>query len=154
MDSKVVDKALRKTIRPVLKQAGFSRFTARVAWRHGTDAIDVIELRSVGAHDADRLETSSFSFSASLGKFPLYVPPTWPPKVKDGLQQPTEPECIFRGAIMPTVSPCRKDRRVWSVDGDGRNLLWCVRDLEAQLPAAMRWFDRLNDRAEVLRVLL
>src|SRR5690606_24587017 len=37
---------------------------------------------------------------------------------------------------------------------DGKNLLWCLRDVLTQLPKALEWFSRLDDRAEVLRTLL
>ena len=154
MDSKIVNREIKRAIWPVLKNAGFSRFTSRVAWRHNKDSIDVFEFQSFNKYNADVLGVTTFSFGVNLGKFLLYVPPRWAPKVKDGIQLPTEPECIFRGALLTDVYAAPSSRIIWSIDQDGKNLLWCMRDVLNQLPKALDWFTRLDDRAEVLRVLL
>ena len=154
MDSKIVNREIKKAIWPALKSSGFSRFTSRAAWRHNKDSVDVIEFQSFNRYNADVLGITTFSFGVNLGKFLLYVPPRWAPKVKDGVQFPSEPECIFRGALLPSVSAAPSSRIIWSVDPDGKNLLWCIRDVLTQLPKAFDWFSRLDDRQEVLRILL
>jgi len=154
MDSKSVNREIKKTIWPALKDVGFSRFTSRVAWRYHKDSIDVLDFQSFNSHNAGILGVTTFSFGINLGKYPLYVPPRWAPKVKDGAQLPAESECLFRGALLPEVSAALSNKTVWSVDKDGKNLLWCMRDVQSQLQKAFDWFTRLEDRAEVLRILL
>ena len=154
MDSSVVSREIKKAIWPALKAAGFSRFTSRVAWRHNKDSVDVLEFQSFNKYNAEVLGLTTFSFSVNLGKFPLYIPPQWAPKVKDGVQIPSEPECLFRGHLLPQVSAAPSQRIIWSVDADGKNLLWCIRDVLNQVPKALDWFSYLDSRAEVLRVLL
>ena len=153
MDSKVVNREIKKTIWPALKAEGFDHFTSRAAWRHGTDAIDVVEFQSFNKYNADVLGVTTFSFSVNLGKFLLYVPPRWPPKSKDGALLPSQPECLFRGALMPTVGS-QTQRTIWSIDTEGKNLMWAVRDVLNQVPVALNWFARLSNRAEVLRILV
>ena len=154
MDSSVVSREIKKAIWPALKAAGFSRFTSRVAWRHNKDSVDLLEFQSFNKYNAEVLGLTTFSFSVNLGKFPLYIPPQWAPKVKDGVQIPSEPECLFRGHLLPQVSAAPSQRIIWSVDADGKNLLWCIRDVLNQVPKALDWFSYLDSRAEVLRVLL
>ena len=154
MDSTIVNREIKKTIWPALKVAGFDRFASRVAWRHNPDSVDVFELQSFNKYNADVLGVTTFSFSVNLGKFLLYIPPQWAPKVKEGIQVPSEPECLFRGHLLPQISVAPASRIIWSVDADGKNLPWCIRDVLNQLPEALDWFARLDSRAEALRVLL
>jgi hypothetical protein len=92
----------------------------------------------------------------NLGVYLRYVPPQWPPKkVKDGAPLPSESECEFRGRLSRTISqPRNDDLELWSVESDGRNLLWCINDVAQKVPDALAWFDRLGDQAAVLRILL
>ena len=154
MDSKIINREIKEAIWPALKVAGFSRFTSRVAWRHNPDSVDVFEFQSFNKYNADVLGITTFSFSVNLGKFPLYIPPQWAPKVKEGVQIPSESECLFRGHLLPQMSAVPSSRIVWSVDADGKNLLRCLRDVFNQLPEALDWFARLESRTEALRVLL
>lgn len=154
MDSKTVSKEIRGRIWPLLKAQGFSRFTTRTAWRDADGKVDVVNFQSFNAHNADVLGVTPFSFAVNLGSFLTYVPPQWPPKVKGGQLVPDEAECHFRGHLARTITQVGNQHAgVWSVDAQGRNLLWCIQDVAEQLPETFRWFDRLNDRAEVLRVL-
>jgi hypothetical protein len=154
MDSKLVNREIKKAIWPALKAAGFGRFTSRVAWRSNPDSVDVVEFQSFNKYNADVLGVTTFSFSVNLGKFLLYIPPQWAPKVKEGIHMPSEPDCLFRGHLLPQVSAAPSNRIVWSVDVEGKNLLWCIKDVLSQLTKGLDWFSRLEDKTEVLRVLL
>ena len=154
MDSKAVNREIRKFVWPALKAAGFEVFTSRVAWRYTSDRIDVVEFRSFNKYNADILGVTTFSFAVSLGSFLLYVPPQWPPKIKDGKQLPSEPECHFRGALQCSIQSRIKDKAIWPIEPDGRNVSWCIQDVLNQLPGALAWFSRLDRKEEVLRVLL
>lgn len=46
-----------------------------------------------------------------------------------------------------------KDKCIWPIDPEGKNLHWCIQDVLNQIPEALAWFQRLSDRTEVLRVL-
>lgn len=153
MDSKHVNREIKKIIWPELKQAGFDIFTSRVAWRHADDRIDVVEFQSFNKYNADVIGVTTFSFAVRLGCVPLYIPPQWPFPVKNGVQTPSESACYFRRSLTCTVESEIKDKSVWPVDSEGRNLHWCIRDVLNQIPEALAWFMRLSDRNEVLRTL-
>ena len=143
MDSKAVTKEIRARIWPLLKEQGFTRFSSRTAWRDSEGQVDVVNFQSFNRYNADVMGVTPFSFSVNLGCYLTYVPPTWPPKTKEGQLMPQESECNFRGRLSPTVSqPGSKQSGVWSVDDEGRNLPWSIQDVVGQL------------RSEVLRVLL
>jgi hypothetical protein len=155
MDSTAVNKEIRRSIWSALKIAGFSSFTARTAWRYERDQIEVINFQSFNRYNADLLGVTTFSFAVNLGSYLLYVPPQWPPKVKNGRPTPAESACHFRGQLARTISQ-RSNRHphLWMVDNDGRNLGWCLKDVEQQISTVLTWFERLRDKKEVLRILL
>jgi hypothetical protein len=155
MNSKAISEEIRGRVWPMLKAQGFDLFTTRTAWRDTGDKIDVVNFQSFNAYNASILGVTPFSFAVNLGSFLKYIPPTWPPKVKDGRLTPEETECQFRGNLLPTLAQVgARQSNVWSVDEQGRNLLWCIQDVVQQLPIAIAWFSRLGDRSEVLSVLL
>ncbi|MBC2663962.1 hypothetical protein H7F51_00365 [Novosphingobium flavum] len=101
------------------------------------------------------MDVTTFSFCVNLGIFLNYVPSRWPQKVKDGHQIPDEAQCHFRRRLRRRVTPRGKEHGdVWNLDEQGKNLLWCIRDVAEQLPEAASWFDRLADKSEVLNILL
>lgn len=86
MDSKAVNREIRRVIWPLFKAAGFSSNTTRTAWRHTADKADVINFQSFNRYNADVLGITTFSFAVNLGCYLRYVPPQWPPKnVKAGV---------------------------------------------------------------------
>jgi uncharacterized protein DUF4304 len=154
MDSKVVNRQIRATIWPLLKATGFRATTARTAWRHNQDTVHVVNFQSFTKYNADVMGVTTFSFCVNLGCFLVYVPPEWPPKkIEEGLPYPTEAECQFRGRLSPSISQRVKLDYLWFVEEDGRNLAWCIHDVAQQIPEALKWFARLDQRAEVLRIL-
>jgi hypothetical protein len=153
VDSKAVSQDIKRRIWTALRDAGFLTFTSRTAWRHGDDGVDVFNVSSFSKYNADVLGITSFSFSVNLGRYLSYVPPQWPPKTKGGKVQPSEPECLFRGRLLPMVGDTESNKRVWVIDPDGRNLGWCIQDVINQLPKALEWYASLDNRSEVLRIL-
>ena len=154
MDSKIVNREIKKTVWPALKRAGFDHFTQRTAWRHHEDSIDVVNFQSFNSYNADVIGINTFSFCVNLGKYLLYVPPTWDVKVKGGIQLPNEAECLFRGRLFPNVAAAPSDKTIWSIDASGKNLLWCIQDVLGQVSTALEWFAALDERSHVLSVLL
>jgi hypothetical protein len=155
MDSKDVNREIRRSIWPLLKEHRFTKVSPRTAWRHGDQQIDVINFQSFNSYNADVMGVTTFSFAVNLGTYLRYVPPEWPPKkITDGIPYPAEYECQFRGRLSCRLSqPRSKDANVWLVEKDGRNLLWCINDVAQQIPDALAWFERLQDKATVLRIL-
>lgn len=153
MDSKLVSKEIKSKVWPELKKLGFETFTSRVAWRHHSERIDVVEFRSFNSYNASIMGVTTFSFGVHLGMFPMYIPPRWPPKEKGGKLLPSEAECPFRGALNCSIEGRLKDATIWSVDPAGRNLGWCIQDVVNQLPVVSNWFSELSTKEKVLGVL-
>jgi hypothetical protein len=153
MDSKVVNREIKRVIWPALKAEGFDTFTSRVAWRHNVETIDVVEFQSFNKHNADIIGTTTFSFAVRLGCIPLYIPPQWPLPVKNGVLVPSEATCNFRRSVVCSVESNLNDKCIWPIDAKGKNLHWSIRDVFNQLPEVLSWFHRLSDKNEVFRVL-
>ena len=153
MDSKAVNREIKKTIWPLLKAAGFTIFTTRSAWRQNSETIDVLTFYSFNKYNSDVLGVETFSFTVSIGKYLKYVPATWPPPTKGGVLLPSEPECSFRGSILPKVHGAPRQDNIWSITKDGENLLQCIQDVQTQIPDALNWFERLEHRTQVLEIL-
>jgi hypothetical protein len=156
VDSKAVNREIRRTVWPLFKAHDFTSISARTAWRHGEQKIDVVNFQSFNTYNADVLGVTTFSFAINLGAYLRYVPPQWPPKkIKDGVPYPAEYECQFRGSILRTLhQPRNKHPQIWLVESDGRNILWCINDVVQRVPDAIAWFDRLESKSSVLRILL
>lgn len=156
MDSKAVNKEIRRVIWPLLKTHGFSQVSARTAWRHGAQKIDVVNFQSFNSYNAGVMGVTTFSFAVNLGAYLRYIPPQWPPKkIKNGVPYPREYECQFQGSLSRSLSQQKNTHsHVWSVDSDGRNILWCINDVLQKIPDALGWFERLESKESILRILL
>lgn len=157
MDSKTVNKKIRSEIRPLLRNAGFSRFTDRTLWRHRANQIDVVNLQSFNDYNASVGGYTTYSFAVNLGGYLLEVPERSPwVKRKDGVLLPQEAECHFRARLLRSIDqpelPCAE---IWYIDPQASSLDKALHDVRmALLRDAFPWFDRLSDREEVLRILL
>jgi hypothetical protein len=153
LDSKTVSREVKRRIWTLLKEAGFDTFTPRTAWRHGDEGVDVFNVQSFSKYNADVLGVTPHSFRVNLGWLPTYIPPRWPPKVKDGKLLPDEAGCLIRGMLLPTMSTPSSSPHTWSIDAGGNNLSWAIQDVVNQLPKAFQWYGLLCNRLEVLRIL-
>ncbi|MGV6851513.1 MAG: DUF4304 domain-containing protein [bacterium] len=155
MDSKEVNKYIRKIIRPILEKAGFTKFTARNAWRYSTDKIDVVNFQSFNSYNAGVLGITTYSFAVNLGCYLLYVPEEYPPKEKDGVLLPDECQCQFRARLSRKIKqPENTSNDIWYIDKKGKYLDKAIEDVANQLQSySLNWFQRLSDKNEILNIL-
>lgn len=158
MDSKTVNRELRRTIRPLLKEAGFSRFTDRNAWRYSASRVEVLNFQSFNSYLADSIGATTYSFSVNLGSYLLEIPPLCDPgriKKKDGQLLPQEYECPLRGRLhraFPQPELARKD--TWYIDPAGKYLEQAVQDVRLRvIEDAFPWFEQLRNTERVLQIL-
>ena len=134
MDSKVVSRAIRAVVRPALRDAGFTVFRGRDAWRVLDDQTWVVTFQSFNAYLAEGVGCTTYSFSVRLG---LHLAASEiAPSAGDSL--PKEYEASFRFTALKRLSqpwfhpwgvPSASDRRdVWFVLEDGENLEQVVVD--------------------------
>lgn len=155
MDSKEVNKAIRHSIRPLLKDLGFSRFTARTAWRDVAGRVEVLNFQSFNSYLAETIGATTYSFSVNLGCLLLEMP-VHGIKGKEGSPRPQEYECHLRGRLSRGFRQRELKRRdTWYVDPDGRYLDRAMEDVRAAIERdAEPWFTRLRDSETVLDLLL
>jgi uncharacterized protein DUF4304 len=159
MDSKDVNKEIRRTIRPLLREAGFTHFTARTAWRHVGSRVEVLNFQSFNSYTADVLGCTTYSFCINLGTYLQEVPSDHVAtriKEVDGKLLPQEYHCHLRGGLRPGFEqPECARREIWYIDPAGRYLEEAVCDVRAAvLRDAFPWYESLRDPAGVLHILL
>lgn len=155
MDSKVVNKEIKRVVWQKLKEFGFSHFTPRVAWRYFPDRIEILEFRSFNKYHADGAKVTTFSFMLELGVYLLYVPSTVSVKAKKEILLPSIAGCKFRGSIEPSLEfQSTKDPYIWSIDKDGKNVTSCIEDVKSKLPSVLKWFSQFERQEDVLDILL
>jgi hypothetical protein len=156
MDSSVVNKQIKSVIRPMLKEAGFTQFTSRTAWRYSREKIDVVNFQSFNSYLANALRCTTYSFAVRLGCSFDAIPRREKVKSKDGSLRPEEYECHFRLPLQKSIKqPSLKRKDVWYVDPTGENLETVIADARrAILDIGLPWFKRFSNPQEVLRTLL
>ena len=156
MDSKAVNRRIKAEVWPLLRDAGFTRFSSRTAWRHRERQVDVVNFQSFNSYNASVLGCTTYSFSVNLGCYLLEVPESFP-SVKDigGTPLPEEYQCHFRGRLAKQLrQPEFPDKQIWFVDAEGAYIAAALHDVRMKLSRdALPWFDRLSDRGEALRIL-
>ncbi len=152
-------KEITRIARPVLKEAGFAKFTARKAWRYSDQTIDLVDFRSFTSYVATGVGCTTFSFAVTIGVFYRCLDPdfetpqdynlTFRGDLGKALQQPWfEPQ----GPMMAAVGD-RPD--VWYVRPDGSNLTDCVEDATHQLMVGgLPLLDQLGTPDHAYRMLL
>jgi len=154
MDSKDVNRAIRSRIRPLLKAAGFDRFTSRTAWRFCGPAIGVVNFQSFNSYIASGVGCTTFSFAINLGCHYTFLPEFGTSKLYDRNNRPQEYHCAFRRALRKSLAQPNFPRPdIWLVEADGSNLSACIEDAAGILEHdAKPWLDRLKDAREALRI--
>ena len=67
VDGRAVDTAVREIVRPSLKDAGFTKFTGRKAWRFQPATIELVTFRSFTSYVAAGVGCTTFSFAVTAG---------------------------------------------------------------------------------------
>jgi hypothetical protein len=153
VDSKTVSKALRENVRPILRDAGFARFTTRKAWRSDGSTVHVIEFRSLGTYSALGTGATTYSFSGHLGVYylALNAVPWGEPGNDDGA--PEEWVCQARCVLGRELAQAELPRDdIWSVRPDGSNLPAVMGDVvRAVKSEALPWFGYFGDIRNALQ---
>lgn len=158
MDSKTVNRHIRAEIWRPLKDAGFSDFTSRTAWRHRARKIDVVNFQSFNSTLAESLGCTTYSFAINLGCYFLDVPDQFRPgtiKVKDGKLLPQEYVCHFRRSLEKHIRQPELSRSyIWFVDPQGKYLSTVIPDALQAITNSLPWFEKYENIDTALRQLL
>jgi hypothetical protein len=156
VDSSIVNKEIRRVVWPVLRNAGFTQFTARSAWRYVPSKIDVVNFQSFNSYLAHGVGCTTYSFALNLGCSFDTIPRLKTVEQKKGHLRPKEWECHFRFRLHKAIRQPELERTdTWYVDPAGQYLKAAIEDArKAILETGLGWFSRFNDSNEVLRTLL
>ena len=157
MDSRVVAREIKNEIWPLLRRAGFSRFSSKTAWRHTPDQIHVVNFQSFNSYLANGVGCTTFSYALNLGIYFLAIPPYYPnTKGPDPSVKPQEYHCHFRHRLLKGIEQRVLPRRdTWYVEPDGSNLLDCLADARKAIEQeGLPWFDRFRSLEYVLKLLM
>ena len=167
MDSREVNRVLKRVVWDELKGHGFVERIGRTAWRRGEHGIDVVNFQSFNAYLAEQICATTFSFSVRLGvAYPVGPSPS---------DRPKESQCQARrtprkGVVQEILARRRRwfavdpeadewetrdmDRPdVWFVEADGSNTEWLANDAIGQIIAqGLPWFDELADPDRALEI--
>ena len=157
MDGRAVDTAVREIVRPFLKNAGFTKFTGRKAWRFQPTTIELVTLRSFTSHIAAGVGCTTFSFAVATG--------VWYRCLDGDLVKPEDYDLTFSFVLGKTLrqpwfssegSAKSWDRPdVWYLLPDGSNLVESVRDAAGVLVASgLPLVDRFAEPELAYRALL
>ena len=139
-----MNRALRQVVWPVLKEHGFTRRTARTAWRDGPDQVDVVNFQSFNAYHASVMRVTSYSFAVNLGIHPRCRTDQHT-RVKDGQLRPEEWQCEFRRQLSKRVVQRETKTDLWYVRPDGSNLAEVTEDArDVLLSDGLAWFSQLD----------
>ncbi|MBI5635098.1 MAG: hypothetical protein HZA15_16640 [Nitrospirae bacterium] len=158
MDSKIVNKAIREEIRPFLKEAGFSKFSTKSAWRYSENLINVIIIESFNSYNAAVLRCTPYSFQVEVGCYFPSVPSTYGsygPKEKDGVLLPHYAHCYFARPLYKTLTqPECGNKRIWYIDEKGKYLGEALSDLKKVIRVeGLPWFDQFSSSEKVMMKL-
>lgn len=147
INSLEVNKLIKKEIRPLLEEAAFTKFTPRKAWRYLPAMIHEVNFQSLGSYNAQRLDTTPFSFSIYLGiaylaalKCPWF----------DWLQDKDPPAYAYqaRKTLRKKISQPNLPRPdVWYIDEKGDLLAAVITDAKkAIIDQAIPWLERYSNK--------
>jgi len=163
MDSKDVNKQIRRKIKPILKQVGFDKSTSRSFWRHRDDKVNVITFESFNSYEALTMKCTTFSFAIRLGIYFECIPEHKKyVSVKDGFVLPHEAGCHLRRTLQKSIKQKHSkgglvphDEDYFYVNADGSDLDVLIDDARTQIESeALPWFDKYDDMEVFLHTLL
>ncbi len=159
ISSPEINKFLRKSLSPVLRENGFSSVEARKAWGWHDPCIWVLEIRAVGNYFSQVTGWPPMSVGVSLGVYYDFIPAEARPiEVDDkGRLVPHEYECHARSTLERRLNqnsyqsklftcPERKRRDIWWIDPSGENVVEVVDDITRTFSTqGLRWFNDHTD---------
>lgn len=156
IDGKVVSRAVRAEVRPLLKEVGFASFTDCKGWRDTEFTVDHVTVRSFNAYNAGVLGCTSYSFTVEVGVFYRCFRPD--------LSRPQDYDCTFRAILGKTIrqpffvtewGPAKDRPEVFHVLPDGSNLDAVIEDAKRVLSSqGILFMERFNDPGRAFEALM
>jgi hypothetical protein len=162
MDSKVVNKAIRKEIFPFLKKYGFTEFNTRNALRFTDQQVDIINIQSFNSYLADGVGCTTYSFAINYYVYyKCYEKTPW--FKGKAPSKPSEYMWMEQCRIKKTLNQAKlfhpygkhngKDRDdTWYVKEDGSNLDEVIKNATDNIRnGGFKFFERKSNLLEVIK---
>jgi hypothetical protein len=155
-----INKVLRRTLSPILKQHGFTQVKTRHNWGWHGPCTWVLHIRAVGAYFSDVTGWPPMSVGVGLGVFYDFVPSDYVGPVKldsNGKPLAREEQCHQRLQLSRGLDQWQLTQRLgnpaeqtrtdlWWIERDGSNVEAVVQDIAQQfLAEGLPWFERMSD---------
>jgi hypothetical protein len=135
----------RKDLWPILKRAGFSEFTDRLAHRISDQTVEVVEFLPMDPFERKERNHPPGLFRLGMGVF-------WPPLAEDGLYRrgkkglprPKADECHVSNWMAPRLRTDQWARTAFHSATDA---------IQSLTQPGLRWLDMLKDPAQTLTLL-
>jgi len=153
MDSRIVNREIRREIWPALRVKGFDAFTPRTVWRHFPDRVWVVNFQSFNSYFSLVDGCTTFSFALNLG---IYFHALCEEGKTEVQAKPKDYQCHMRRKLFKTIVQQNYSRKdIWYVDPEGLNLLEVIDDARRVLLAnGIAWFDSLSELSHILEILV
>jgi len=161
--SAIVNRALRSSVIPALRDAGFAKVDARNAWRWHEKFVCVFNVRAVGNYFSSVTGWPPGSVGVWLGVYYSFMPSELPVKLDDqGRGLPAEYVCQVRShldrkldqdaVIARLDNPAERRRKdLWWIEADGSNAPEVAGDIALALrERGLPWFSAQFDLAAQL----
>lgn len=168
MNSKDVNKEIKKKIWPLLKENGFSQCTSRNAWRITEETIEVVNFQSFNSYIAYGVGCTTFSFSVNLGvyykcfeKTPWFTSVSqervqeYESHVRFSLEKHLKQAKLFHPYNNNRFHMWKKDRNdIWYVKEDGSNLEEVIEDAKKTIISkGFEWFNKKTNLPLALKAI-
>jgi len=157
MDSRIVNREIKREVWPLLREQGFKEFSSKTAWRYAPEQIHVVQFSSCNSYIAEGVGCTTFSFGVALGAYIRVVPRTYQIVAgKDPTVRPQNYHCHFRHFLKKRIEQAALPRKdVWYVEPDGCNVLDVLADAREVLKSeGLPWFDQFNSLERVMDQLI
>ncbi len=159
IDSPEINKVIRKSLSPILKENGFNKVNTRNNWRWIDQCIWVLKVSAVGNYFSDVTGWSPMSIHVNLGIYYVFIP-SEEDEIKKGINGellPKEYQCHLReelnckldqsNYISHLDSPAERNRNdIWWVEPDGSNIDEVIKDIgKSFVEDGLNWYINNTD---------
>jgi hypothetical protein len=151
MDSRIVNREIRREVWPALRAQGFQNVTSRRAFRHSPERIWVVDFQSFNSYFSLVDGCTTFSFAVNLA---IYIPALADER-ETPPAKPHDYDCHLRRKLSKDIQQLNYPRKdIWFVEPSGENLLDVLGDARSViLRDGISWFHRFDNDNEVFRTL-
>ena len=153
-----INKVIRKSLSPILRENGFNKVNTRNNWRWLDQCIWVLKISAVGNYFSEVTGWPPMSIQVELGIYYVFIPSV--EEIKKGTRGellPKEYQCHLRGELNCNLdqsnyirhlnNPADRTRTdIWWVEPDGSNVDEVIKDIgKSFIEKGLNWYINNTD---------